>query len=95
MPYPKDPSTQMNTDFVQMMANDADEIIFTGEALSHCTAESFDQIAEELGDEFVKKCVLLTDGTSPVTGFESYGEAFLNKFIPRGLRTTTCADYLK
>ncbi len=46
------------------------------------------------GDEFVKKCVLLLDGTSPVPGFEEYQQDFIDQMTARGMRTTTCADYL-
>jgi|LakMenEpi03Aug12_release.lakeMendotaPanAssembly.Ray.scaffolds.fasta_scaffold45535_4 nicotinamidase/pyrazinamidase len=93
--YSEDPSTQLNTDFVTMLGHDADEVLIAGEALSHCVANTFRDIATELGDDFVKKCVLLQDASSNVTGFEVYGEQFVKDMVARGMRVTTTVDYLK
>ena len=37
---------------------------------------------------------LFTDGTSPVPGFQRYQEDFVHRMAARGMRTTTCKDYL-
>jgi nicotinamidase-related amidase len=95
VPFGEDPSTQLNTDFVTMLGHEADEVLIAGEALSHCVANTFRDIANELGDDFVKKCVLLEDASSNVTGFEAYGEQFVKDMVARGMRKTTTADYLK
>jgi hypothetical protein len=50
---------------------------------------------DNLPDEaFFKKCVLLLNGTSPVPGFEHYQQQFLDQMTARGMRATTCAEYL-
>jgi len=91
---PEDPSTQLNTDFINTLM-DADEVLFAGEAGSHCLANTVRDIANNFKDDsFIKKVVLLTDGTSPVPGFESYQQQFLADMIARGMKTSTCADYL-
>jgi nicotinamidase-related amidase len=91
---PEDPSTQLNTDFINTLM-EADEVIFAGEAGSHCLANTVRDIADSFKDDsFIKKCVLLTDGTSPVPGFESYQQKFISDMTARGMKTSTCADYL-
>lgn len=91
---PDDPSTQLNVDFINTLM-DADEVLFAGEAGSHCLANTVRDIADSFKDDsFIKKCVLLTDGTSPVPGFESYQQKFVSDMIARGMKTSTCADYL-
>lgn len=92
---PDDPTTQMNTDLVSMLMG-ADEVVFCGEAGSHCLANTVRDIADSFKDDsFIKKCVLLTDGTSPVPGFEAFQTKFVSDMTARGMKTTTCADYLK
>jgi nicotinamidase/pyrazinamidase len=91
---PEDPSTQLNTSFIDTLM-EADEVLFAGEAGSHCLANTVRDIADSFKDDsFIKKCVLLTDGTSPVGGFESYQQKFVSDMIARGMKYSTCADYL-
>ena len=94
---PQDPSTQLNVGFIQTL-EEADEILFAGEALSHCLANTMRDIANSFNDsedKFLKKCVLLTDATSSVPGFESYGDTFIKEMTARGMKSTTTVDYLK
>lgn len=95
VPEPNDPSTQINTTLVQIL-EEADEIVCAGEALSHCLATSITDLANNFGNaDCVKKLVLLTDATSPVTSFEKYGEDFIKNMTARGMRLSTTVDYLK
>ncbi|RDJ35529.1 MAG: hypothetical protein DWQ19_11985 [Crenarchaeota archaeon] len=94
---PADPSTQLNAAFIQTL-EEADEVLFAGEAGSHCLANTVRDIANSFNDsedKFLKKCVLLTDGTSPVPGFEVYQDDFVKEMTGRGMKTTTTVDYLK
>lgn len=91
---PDDVSTQLNTDLINVLM-EADEVLFCGEAGSHCLANTVRDIADSFKDDsFIKKCVLLTDGTSPVSGFEAYQTQFVSDMVARGMKTSTCADYL-
>jgi nicotinamidase/pyrazinamidase len=91
---PNDPSTQLNSAFINTLL-DADEVLFAGEAGSHCLANTVRDIADSFADDsFIKKCVLLTDGTSPVPGFENYQTAFVSDMTKRGMKTATTVDYL-
>ncbi len=89
-----DSTTHLNTDFIQSV-NNADEIILTGEALSHCLANTVRDMADTFQDDsFIKKCVLFTDCSSNVPGFEQYGQDFIKQMAARGMRVTTSGDYL-
>lgn len=94
VPDPDDPQTQLNRPLIDRWM-EADEILLAGEAASHCLANTVRDVADELPDEaFLKKCVLLVDGTSPVPGFEDYQQEFIDQMTARGMRTTTCAEYV-
>lgn len=94
VPDPDDPQTQLNTALLDTWRR-AGEILLAGEAGSHCLANTVGDAAAELPhDEFLHKCVLLLDGTSPVPGFEKYQDEFICRMTAGGMRTSTCADYL-
>lgn len=94
VPDANDASTQINTAFISVLA-EADEILFAGEAGSHCLANTVTDIANEFQDDsFIKKCVLLIDATSPVPGFQKYQDDFVKNMVARGMKTTTTKDYL-
>ena len=90
----EDDTTALNTDFINTVMA-ADEILLAGEALSHCLANTVRDMANSFKDDsFIQKCVLLTDGSSNVPGFNGYGTDFINEMTARGMKTATCADYL-
>lgn len=93
VPDAADPSTQVNTGFVQTLEQ-ADMILLAGEALSHCLANTVRDIAAHFPKEAVAKMVLLTDATSSVAGFESLGEDFVRDMSSRGMRLATTTDVL-
>jgi nicotinamidase-related amidase len=94
VPDPEDNTTQLNSDFIGVVM-DADEILLSGEALSHCLANTVRDMANSFGDDsFIKKCVLLTDGSSSVTGLDILGKQFVQEMSARGMRCSTTADYL-
>lgn len=95
VPHPQYPDTQLNADFIGVLAQDADEVLVSGEALSHCVANTFKDTAEELGDDFVKKLVLLEDASSNVPNFDALGQQFVADMTARGMRVTTTTEYLK
>lgn len=89
------PRTSLNTDFVDSF-KDVDLHLFGGEALSHCVKSTFDDIFRVLGDEAVKKFMLITDATSPVPVpcFIKDAEDFVKKYTAIGMKTCTCADLI-
>ena len=91
---PTDHTTDINKDFLQTLI-EADEILLSGEAGSHCLASTGRDCDAYFGDSsFVKKLVLLEDTTSPVPTFENLQDSFIKDMTAKGMRVTTVADYL-
>jgi nicotinamidase-related amidase len=91
---PGDPTTQVNTALIQTLES-ADIIALTGEALSHCVANTGRDIANCFTDpKYVAKLVLLTDATSNVSGFDFLGDAFVKELVAKGMQISTTADFL-
>lgn len=93
VPDSTDNSTLLNTKLIQTL-QDADLIPLSGQALSHCVANTVRDIANNFGEENVKKLVLLEDTTSSVPGFENLGQDFLAEMKSRGMQTSKAADFL-
>jgi nicotinamidase/pyrazinamidase len=88
----EDPSTKLNTDLIDALV-EADEILITGEALSHCVANTITDIANRFGDDNVKKFTLLEDTASNVPGFEKLGRDFVTNMVKKGMKVTTTKDW--
>lgn len=94
VPDPADPSTQLNIGFINAV-NEADLILFAGEALSHCVANTGRDCVNYFNDDsFVKKLVFLSDASSNVPGFEALGKQFVDELQARGMQVTTTKDFL-
>lgn len=90
---PADYSTKINAPFIEMLKDKADVILIAGEAGSHCLANTVRDIANEFNDDsYIKKLVLLTDATSPVTGFEKLQSDFIDDMTKKGMQLATTAD---
>jgi len=92
VPDDSDPTTKLNTALIDTLL-EADEILITGEALSHCVANTIRDIANNFGDENIKKFVLLEDTSSNVPGFEKLGQDFVKEMVGRGMRLTKTVDW--
>ncbi len=94
VPDPKDPGTQINRGFIDTIEN-ADMVLWGGEARSHCLANTFRDTIEGFSNpDHIKKMVLLTDATSDVPSFEALGEAFVREMTAKGMRTSKTTDIL-
>lgn len=99
VPIAEDPSTQLNGRFLAML-QEADVIVVAGEASSHCVKATIEQVADNIGDEHVKKFQLLTDCMSPVyapdfgVDFRPQAEQFLKDMAARGMQLTTSVEFL-
>ena len=75
-----------------------DTIWIAGEASSHCVKATVEHLADHLPSLLpsgrLGKLVLLTDGMSPVGGFEAQAADFIARMRQRGARTATCAQAL-
>jgi len=93
VPDPEDPSTLLNTRLLDTLEK-ADLIALSGQALSHCVANTVRDIANNFGDANISKLVLIEDTTSSVPGFELWGEQFLMEMKGRGMRTAKSTEFL-
>jgi nicotinamidase/pyrazinamidase len=92
--FETDPSVLMNVRFLEAV-DKADKVLICGEAGSHCLANTFRDAADYFpGNSFVKKLVLLKDGTSPVGGFESFQDGFINDLVSRGMEVATTDTFM-
>ena len=98
VPDADDISTKLNTGLIEMLGGDPDntppdEILITGEALSHCVANSIRDIASQFGTDYVQKFTLLEDTSSNVGGFEKLGQDFVKEMVKKGMKTTRTTDW--
>jgi nicotinamidase/pyrazinamidase len=93
VPDPTDPSTQLNVDFIRTI-EDADLVVWAGEASSHCVANTMRDTFNAFGADAIKKMVLLTDAISAVPNCNGMYDSFLQEFTAKGMRTATTADFL-
>jgi len=94
VPDPNDPDTQVNTKLIQTL-EEADIVVVTGEALSHCVANTARDIADCFSDpKYIEKLCLLTDASSNVGGFDFLGDAFMKEMLAKGMKTDTTTNFL-
>jgi nicotinamidase/pyrazinamidase len=92
VPDPDDVSTHLNIGLIKTIEC-ADIILFGGQTLSHCVANTIEDIANNFEPENIKKMVLLRDTTSSVTGFEDLGENFIERLTARGMAVEKSFDF--
>ena len=88
VPDDADPATRLNTSFLDTVSK-ADRILVSGEALSHCVANTVTDMGNHFGEAIAKKLVLLRGTSSNVTGCEALGENFIASMSKRGMRVMT------
>jgi len=94
VPDPQDPASQINTVFIQTLT-EADIVLISGEAGSHCLANTVRDIANNFAnDSYVQKLVLLEDATSPVPSFESLQDDFINEMVGRGMQLSKTTEWM-
>lgn len=92
VPDDNDENTKLNTRLIDML-READEILITGEALSHCVANTITDVANNFGDENIKKFVLLEDTCSNVPNCDKMGKDFITAMTKRGMKVTRSTDW--
>ena len=99
VPDPSDPTTMLNTKLITTL-EEATTILISGEAGSHCVANTVTDIADNFGDEsYVKKIVILEDTISPVPAvpgvdFPAIQRSFIDGMVARGARAMSSVDFL-
>ena len=100
VPDPQDPTTMLNAALIDSLRN-SDIILIAGEALSHCVRATVTDIANNIGEEHIRKFVLLEDATSSVAAvpggpdFPAIGRAFVEDMKKRGMQVSTTVDFLR
>lgn len=97
VPDDDDPTTKPNLVLIDLLQK-SDTLYITGEALSHCVANSIRDVTT-FGKQHAKKFVLLTDTCSNVGGplaglWKQLGDDFVKEMIALGMRTATTTDVL-
>lgn len=90
---PSDATTGTNTVLIDILES-ADEILITGEALSHCVANTIRDIANDFSPDNIKKFILLEDTSSNVAGFENLGQDFVAEMVKKGMKLSKSTEYL-
>lgn len=87
VPDADDASTALNTALLRSLGQ-ADVLLIAGEASSHCVRSTTEHIVQHLPRLVpgwqASRIVLLTDGMSPVAGFEAQHQAFLDAMRAAG-----------
>ena len=96
VPDDEDPTTELNYDFIKPLKL-ADELVLTGQALSHCLANTTRDIARGFGDKsLISKFTLLQGASSNVPGFEFMGDDFVKELAADGMNIEQHVDnYLR
>ncbi len=99
VPDPVDPGTALNTEFLQMLA-ETDMVAIAGEALSHCVMATVNQIADNIGEDQLRKFYILIDCCSPVPAvpngpdFPQIARDWLGEMEKRGMNLVKADDFL-
>lgn len=88
IPDPEDESTGLNTVLLTALQQ-SDRIIIAGEALSHCIANTVRNLVEHIEP---RRIVLLSDCSSPVSGFEKAGMVFVQEMTAAGMQYIPSTD---
>jgi nicotinamidase/pyrazinamidase len=93
---PEDPKTGLNTDLIKTL-QDYDVIAISGEASSHCVLSTVTDIANNFGEDNIKKFVYLEDTCSPVDlpPCIKAAEDFVINMSKRGMKVMTSDKFLK
>jgi len=92
VPDPAESGTGVNRPLVEKVLA-AGVVGVSGEALSHCVANTVRDLVEPLGGD-LSRLVLIRDTTSSVPGFEPLGEAFLEEMKHLGMSLSSSLDFL-
>jgi nicotinamidase/pyrazinamidase len=93
VPDPSDSTTMLNTNLIEIL-QEADIILISGQALSHCVRNSVLDIMANFGEENIKKFILLEDTSSNVPGFDNLGEDFIKEATGKGMKVINSTEFL-
>ena len=84
----EDPRTRLNVELIQRLSQ-YQKIIIAGQALSHCVNFTVRDLVANIPKNIVERIHVISDGCSPVAGFENVSKQFVQdmkrmgvKFVP-------------
>lgn len=77
---------------ISEMIEKNDVILISGEALSHCVANTIYDISSMITNEDLGKFILLSDTVSSVGGFEEFGSRVIEYSSKRGMKIMTTKE---
>jgi len=89
VPDPSNPDTLLNSAWLNQL-DKVQQLIIAGEASSHCVRFTVEHLLQHLPSGKSERLVLLTDAMSPVAGFETSHQEFINNAQNAGVRLSTC-----
>jgi len=92
VPDPSDPETLLNKAWLNSVDR-AEQLIIAGEASSHCVRFTVEHLLQYLPSGKPERLVLLIDAMSPVAGFETSHQEFINNAQKAGIRISTCEAF--
>ncbi|MDR1855384.1 MAG: isochorismatase family protein [Azoarcus sp.] len=92
VPDPTSSDTSTNDGLLKRLAL-SDEILIAGEASSHCVKATTEHIVQ-FRAELARRIVLVADCMSPVAGFESAQNSFIDAMRAKGVRVASSAEIL-
>jgi nicotinamidase-related amidase len=91
VPDPADADTGLNHALLARL-DAAGRILVAGQASSHCVKATVEHLVAHLPSGQPERITLLTDGMSPVAGFEAQQMAFFSAMRQAGVRLATMAE---
>ncbi len=88
---PEDPDTKLNRRLLEDLAS-AEWVLVSGQALSHCVANTIRDMIDAMDPKTLQKIILLEDTTSSVPGFENFGEKILEEAKRAGIHICRTVD---
>jgi nicotinamidase/pyrazinamidase len=91
VPDPGDTTTQLNIKLINIIEQ-ADLLLWTGIAGSHCLRWTMKDTFANFGAESLKKSILLEDCTANVAGCESMYDDFVKEYSAKGMQVCKSTD---
>lgn len=85
------PETCLNQTLLTSLLQ-AQRLIVAGEASSHCVRATVEHLLQQAPADFAPRITVLTDGMSPVSGFEAQHTAFLQHLQAAGAQLCTTTE---
>lgn len=85
VPDAQAPETCLNESLLHTLLQ-SQRLVVAGEASSHCVRSTVEHLLEHAPASFAQRVVLLTDGMSPVAGFDAQHHDFLQRMQAAGVQ---------